>query len=137
MIYTVFSKKARETKAQWAVRLYLDPWFEDATPDDVAYFSGLPVRKVRRVLAAWAKSARVRSIHSHAVCVSDSIGWTGTTEGLVHTALEIMAQRAQARDPVARTSLDDDIRRFLMEHSAPANFIPKRRTLLPPDTEGG
>lgn len=119
-----FDRKPHESDAQYILRLYLDPWFEDATPAEVADFTGLPNAKVRRVLFAWVKSSKVRRIHSHARAVSDQIGWAGTPEGLVHTALELMKQRSDKRERVPPSNVDDQIQDFLAQHKVPSDSLP-------------
>ena len=114
----IFNRKPRETDAEYILRIYLDPWFEDATPAEVADFTGLPKAKVRRVLFAWVKSSKVRRIHSHASAIADQTGWAGTPEGLVHTALELFVQRAKKREAVPPSNIDNEIREFLIEHRA-------------------
>jgi hypothetical protein len=119
----------------------MDPWFEDATPAEVADFAGLPTSKVRRVLFAWVKSSKVRRIHSHATAIAEQIGWAGTPEGLVHTALELFMQRAQKRERVPSVNIDEEIQHFLALHrTASDDPMPPRHaptTALPPDTDPG
>jgi hypothetical protein len=109
-------RKMGESDAQYALRLYQDPWFEDSTPAEVADFAGLSHGLVSRVLFAWAKSMKVRRIHSHAASVAEQIGWSGTSEGLVHTALELLVQRAQKREAVPPSDIDSEIEHFVAEH---------------------
>ena len=113
---SVFGKHRDESNVQWLLRLHLDPWFEDATPKELADFTGLPLKKVRGALYAWAKSRKVRRIHQHACAVAEQIGWPGTTEGLVHLALERYAQRFKGRDAVQSVPLDQEIKEFLASH---------------------
>ncbi len=68
---TIFDRKPAETDAQYILRLYQDPWFEDSTPAEIADFAGLPRATVSRVLFAWAKSTKIRRIHSHATSVAE------------------------------------------------------------------
>ena len=112
----IYDRLFNETDAEYILRIFLDPWFEDATPADIADFTGMAQSKVRRVLFAWVKSSKVRRIHSHATAVSESIGWSGTPEGLVHTALELLVQRAQKRERVPPTDIDREIQEFVAEH---------------------
>lgn len=109
----VFDRKKRETDAQYVLRLYQDPWFEDSTPAELADFTGIPHVTVRRIIYAWVRSSRVRRIHSHATAVAEQTGWSGTPDGLVHTALELYAQRAQRRDAVQFEPLETAIEHFL------------------------
>jgi hypothetical protein len=115
-VHAIFERQPNETDAQYILRLYQDPWFEDATPAEVADFAGLSHGLVSRVLFAWAKSTKIRRIHSHATAVAEQIGWAGTPEGLVHTALELMAQRAQKREAVPPSNIDSEIEHFVAEH---------------------
>ena len=110
----IFSKRKGESKVQWLLRLHLDPWFEDCTPAELAEFTGIPVKKVRGAVFAWAKSKRVRRIHQHATDVAERIGWPGTPDALIHIALERYAQRFGERQ-VQTYDLDGDIQRFLAE----------------------
>ena len=123
----IFDRKERESDAQYILRLYHDPWFEDSTPEEIADFSGLSTSKVSRVLLAWVKSARVRRIHSHATAIAEQMGWAGTPEGLVHTALELFMQRAQKREKLPRASIDEEIEHFLARN--------KVKSDLPSDTD--
>ncbi len=139
----IFDRKPAETDAQYIMRIFLDPWFEDATPAEIADFTGLKPSYVGRVIHSWVKSSKVRRIHSHATAVAEQMGWAGTPEGLIHTALELMKQRAEVREsPVfASHNIDDQIRDFLMEHRVKSDEkMPPRRPpkpVLPPDTEPG
>lgn len=92
-----FGRQRGESDANWVLRLHNDPWFEDCTPKELAEFTGLPVKKVRRAVFSWAKSAKVKRIHQHASLVAEQVGWPGTTEGLIHVALERYVQRQRAR----------------------------------------
>jgi len=111
----IFSKRKGESNVQWLLRLHLDPWFEDCTPSELADFTGMPLKKVRGAVFAWAKSKRVRRIHQHASAVAERIGWPGTPDALIHIALERYAQRFGERQ-VQTYDLDGDIQRFLAEH---------------------
>ena len=112
----IFDRKATDSDAEYILRIFLDPWFEDATPSEIADFTGVLPSKVRRVLFAWVRSSKVRRIHSHAKAVAESVGWAGTPEGLVHTALELLVQRAQKRERVPPTDIDREIQEFVAEH---------------------
>lgn len=111
----IFDQRPGESSIQWVLRLHIDPWFEDCTPDELADFTGLPLKKVRGAVFAWAKSKRVRRIHQHATAIAERIGWPGTPEALIHIALERYAQRFADRQ-VEHYDLDGDIQRFLAEH---------------------
>jgi hypothetical protein len=111
----IYDRLPRETDAEYILRIFLDPWFEDATPLEIADFTGLPQSKVRRVLFAWVKSSKVRLIHTHATAVAEQIGWPGTPEGLLHLALERYAQRFSERQREA-SNLDKEIQEFVAEH---------------------
>ena len=112
----IFWKRPGESDVQWILRLHIDPWFEDCTPAEIASFTGLSLKKVRRAVFAWAKSKRVRRIHQHATSVAERIGWPGTPDALVHVALERYAQRFAERK-IERYDLDGEIQRFLAEHA--------------------
>jgi len=129
----IYDRLFQETDAEYILRIFLDPWFEDATPVEIADFTGMPQGKVRRVLFAWVKSSKVRRIHSHATAVAESVGWAGTPEGLVHTALELLKQRSDKRGkkPVRVIGVDGEIEELLMD----VREVPK--TVLPPDTDPG
>ena len=118
-----FDRKPHESDAQYILRLYQDTWFEDATPAEIADFTGLPAATVSRVLFAWAKSTKIRRIHSHATAVAEQIGWSGTPEGLVHTALELMKQRADKREAVPQSNIDDQIQDFLARHRVKSDLV--------------
>jgi len=120
----IYDRLPRETDAEYILRIFLDPWFEDATPLEIADFTGLQQSKVRRVLFAWVKSSKVRRIHSHATAVAESVGWAGTPEGLVHTALELLVQRAQKRERVPPTDIDREIQHFLARTRVPSDVDP-------------
>jgi hypothetical protein len=127
----IFDRKPKETDAEYILRLYLDPWFELSTPEEIADFAGIARGEVRRAIMAWAKSTTVRRIHSHASAIAEQVGWAGTTDGLIHTALELFVQRAQKREKLPPSNLDNEIREFLIEHRTASD------TLLPPDTDPG
>ena len=116
MSQKVFEKREGETARAWILRLHLDPWFEDATPEELAAFTGLSPQLVRRTVMAWAKSTKVRRIHAHAQAVAEAIDWPGTPEGLVHLALERYAQRCGSRVIEPRLSLNQEIEDFLAKN---------------------
>ena len=130
---SIFNRQSGESDAQYILRLYMDPWFEDSTPKELADFIGLPSAKVSRVLFAWVKSSKVRRIHSHATDVAEQMGWAGTPEGLIHTALELMKQRADQREKkhVTVVGVDGEIEELLMDVWTPP------KTVLPADTDPG
>jgi len=111
----IYDRNPGESDSSYALRIFLDPWFEDATVGEIADFTGLTPVYVGRVISHWVKTSNVRRIHSHAKSVSEQIGWKGTPEGLVHTALELMAQRAKNREKT-QDHLEEEIRSFVMEH---------------------
>jgi len=113
----IYDRLFRETDAEYILRIFLDPWFEDATPAEIADFAGMRHGKVRRVLFAWVRSSKVRRIHSHATAVAESVGWSGTPEGLVHLALERYAQRFEGREREPY-DLDREIEEFLRQNMA-------------------
>lgn len=111
----IFDRNDRESDQDYVLRIFLDPWFENATPGEIADFTGVKRKVVRRAIYAWVRSSKVRRIHSHAAAVTDAIGWKGTPEGLVHTALELLAQRAKNREKT-QDHLEEETRLFLMEN---------------------
>ena len=119
----IFNRKSGESDAQYILRLYQDPWFEDSTPTEIADFAGLSKVTVSRVLFAWAKSTKIRRIHSHATAVAEQIGWSGTPEGLCHTALELMKQRADKREAVPQSNIDDQIQDFLARNRVKSDLV--------------
>ena len=139
MFENPFDRKLRETDAEYILRLFNDPWFELSTPEEIADFARVNRGTVRQVIMAWAKSVKVRRIHSHATAVAEQIGWGGTPEGLVHTALELLLQRAQQRDRVPPMDIDHEIHKFLAEHRVKSDLpVPPRSvTVLPADTDPG
>jgi hypothetical protein len=129
----IFDRDKGETDAQYVLRLYQDQWFEDATPAEIADFAGLPGGVVRRVLFAWVKSSNVRRIHSHATSVAEQTGWSGTSAGLIHLALELYAQRAEKRDAVPYVPIEEEIEHFLARNRVnPGYHAPDE-----PDTDPG
>ena len=130
----IFDRRQGESKLGWVVRLHLDPWFEDCTPDELADFTGLPLKKVRGAVYAWAKSQRVRRIHQHATAVAERIGWPGTPDALIHIALERYAQRFVDRQ-IEHYDLDGDIERFLAEHLTEPESGPPQPKYLDPEFE--
>lgn len=116
----IFSKRPSESVTQWVLRLHIDPWFEDCTPQELADFTGAPLKKVRVAVFNWAKSKKVRRIHQHATAVAEQIGFPGTPDALVHLALERYAQRFEGREHEAPYDLDREIEAFLAQHMASA-----------------
>lgn len=113
----IFERRDNESLTQWVLRLHVDPWFEDCTPQELADFTGAPLKKVRGAVYSWAKSRKVRRIHQHATAVVERTGFPGTPEALVHLALERYAQRFEGRQ-MEPYDLDEDIRLFLLEHTS-------------------
>lgn len=123
MADTPFDRRANESASQWVVRLHLDPWFEEASPVELADFTGLRIEVVQAALRQWASSVRVRRIHQHATQIAESIDWPGTPDALIHLALERYAQRFEGRQKKSGegSTLDEEIRAFLLEHMTPTS----------------
>ena len=49
----IYDRNPGESDSSYALRIFLDPWFENSTPSEIADFTGVIAKKVRRAIFAW------------------------------------------------------------------------------------